>query len=62
MYVPARLEKAQLDKIREFEGKKKIRVIALTELELEPALLPADELLDLQNLEKEVGYCLLVVR
>ena len=23
---------------------------------------PADELLDLQNLEKEVGYCLLVVR
>jgi len=62
MYVPARLEKAQLDKIREFEEKKKIRVIALTELELEPALLPADELLDLQNLEKEVGYCLLVVR
>lgn len=62
MYVPARLEKDQLDKIREFEEKKKIRVIALTELELEPALLPADELLDLQNLEKEVGYCLLVVR
>lgn len=62
MYVPARLEKAQLHKIRKFEEKKKIRVIALTELELEPALLPADELLDLQNLEKEVGYCLLVVR
>lgn len=62
MYVPAHLKEDQLEKIKQFEEQKHTRVVALAEIDVEPAPLEPDELSELKDLEKAVGCCLLAVK
>ncbi|HNR34408.1 MAG TPA: hypothetical protein PKO36_04465 [Candidatus Hydrogenedentes bacterium] len=62
MYVFAPLSIDQIQRVQEFERAEGIRLLALKEVQVEPELLPADKLMALNELEKNLGVCLLAVR
>jgi len=62
MFVPANLDSAQLKAIQDIEQNENIRLIALKDLDVQPAMLPMDKVAALQQLEREMGLCLLAVR
>ena len=61
MFVVARLSADQLKMIQQFEKDEGIRLIAMTEMEVEPEMIEADKLTDLQKLEEQLGVCLVAV-
>ncbi|MBN2307826.1 MAG: hypothetical protein JXR94_02575 [Candidatus Hydrogenedentes bacterium] len=62
MYVFAKLDDEGLERVQELERLTGMRLVALTDVALDPASLPADMLDRLQGLEEELGMCLLAVR
>jgi len=62
MFVPANLDSAQLKAIQDIEQSENIRLLALKDLDVQPAMLPMDKVAALQQLEREMGLCLLAVR
>lgn len=62
MFVPANLDSAQLKVIQDIEQSENIRLLALKDLDVQPAMLPMDKVAALQQLEREMGLCLLAVR
>ena len=62
MHVLANLKQEQLRVIQEFEQKAGVRVLALAPMEIDPASIDADLLTRLQEMEKELGVCLVAVR
>jgi len=62
MFVPANLNEGQLERLRTFEQRQGIRVLALADVQVEPNLLDAEKLMGLQDLEQDLGCCLLAVR
>jgi hypothetical protein len=61
MFVVAKLTDAQIRAIQQFEKEEGIRLIAMTEMEVEPEMIEADKLTDLQRLEEQLGVCLVAV-
>jgi len=61
MFVPANLDEGQLDRLRAYEQREGLRVLALADVQVEPGLLDAEGLVGLQELEQELGCCLLAV-
>lgn len=62
MFVFANLSQEQVKAVQAFELAEGIRLLALKEVALDPEFLPADKLMGLNELEKELGICLLAVR
>lgn len=62
MYTLAGLNENQLAALQRFEEESGLKVLAFTPLPVEPAVLPADVLGRLQELEKALGVCLLAVQ
>ena len=62
MYVYARLTENQVHELRQFEEKKDVRVLALSEARIAPADLDPDKLDELIRLEKRMGICLVAVQ
>ena len=62
MFAFANLSKEQVTAVQEFEHTEGVRVLALKEIHVDPDVLPADKLLALNELEKDMGVCLLAVR
>jgi hypothetical protein len=62
MFAFANLSKEQVKAVQEFEVAEGVRLLALKEIHVEPDLLPADKLMTLNQLEKNMGVCLLAVR
>jgi hypothetical protein len=62
MYFIAKVDGEKLHEIQEFEKRAGVRLLALSEVDLEPAPLPADLLEELREKEEEWGVCLVAVR
>jgi hypothetical protein len=62
MYVLANLESSTLERIQKFERDSGVRLLALRDVELEPAAIAADTLAEVKKLEEELGICLVAVR
>jgi hypothetical protein len=62
MYVLANLESSTLERIQKFERDSGVRLLALRDVELEPAAIAADTLAEVKRLEEELGICLVAVR
>lgn len=62
MYVPAGLSEDEIHDLQSFEAESGLRVLALAPLRVEPAAISADILARLQQLERELGVCLLAVK
>ena len=62
MFVPANLNEGQIERLQDFEQRQSVRVLALADMQVEPNLLDAEKLMGLQDLEQDLGCCLLAVR
>ena len=62
MFVPANLNEGQIERLQDFEQRQGIRVLALADMQVESNLLDAEKLMGLQDLEQDLGCCLLAVR
>lgn len=62
MFTFANLSSEQIKAVQAFELSEGVRLLALKEVNMDPDLLPADKLMALNELEKELGVCLLAVR
>ena len=62
MFVLANLTDDQLDRLRAFEQKAGIKILAMKHVDIEMAPIDATELTELQTLESELGVCLVAVR
>lgn len=62
MYVLANLDSDTLERIQKFERDSGVRLLALRDVELEPAAIAADTLAEVKKLEEELGICLVAVR
>ena len=62
MYFVAKVDSEKLREIQEFEQRAGVRLLALTEIDVEPATLPPDMLKELREKEEEWGLCLVAVR
>lgn len=61
MFVLANLPEAKLDKIKDLEEHLGHAVLALAEVNVEPAKLSDDELKEIKDIEEETGLCLVAV-
>ena len=62
MFVFANLAQDQVKAVQDFESAEGVRLLALKEVCLDPEMLPADKLMTLNELEQQLGVCLLAVR
>ncbi len=62
MFVLANLNEKKLEAIRRFEAESGLCIVAMQDVDLDPAPVEADTLSDLQELEKELGVCLVAVK
>ncbi len=62
MFVLANLDENKLMAIRRFEAESGLCVVAMQDVDLDPAPVAADTLSDLQELEKDLGVCLVAVK
>ncbi len=62
MFVFANLNTEQVKAIQKFECSEGVRLLALKEVQLEPEMIAADKLAALNDLERNLGICLLAVR
>ena len=62
MFVLASLDEQKLEAIRKFEKQSGLCVLAMQDVQLNPAPVAADALMGLQRLEKELGVCLVAVK
>jgi hypothetical protein len=62
MYVLANLDSDTLERIQKFERDSGLRLLALRDVDLEPAAIAADSLAEVKKLEEELGICLVAVR
>ena len=61
MFVLANLNDEQVHRLQAFEAEKGIRVLALQDVPVEPAPLAQNDLDSVQELEAELGLCLVAV-
>ncbi|HOZ47163.1 MAG TPA: hypothetical protein PLO37_18075 [Candidatus Hydrogenedentes bacterium] len=61
LYTLAKLTDAQLDALRCFEKKSGLKILALSEVDVEFAPIDADMLMGLQELETDLDVCLIAV-
>jgi hypothetical protein len=62
LYTFAKLEDAQLTAIQDIEREEGLKVLALREVDAQPDMIDAQKLARLQELEKQLGMCLIAVR
>jgi hypothetical protein len=62
MFTFANLDDVKLKEIREFEAKSGLRVVALADVDLEPAPVASDTVEELRKMEQDLGVCLLAVK
>ena len=62
MYVLANLTSEQLQTIQQFEQSANVRVLALSPMDVDPASIDGQLLQKLQQIEEELGVCLVAVR
>lgn len=62
MYTFARLSREDLDRVQAAEQELGVRLLALTDVTLEPAPVDAAQVTAIQDIEEELGICLLAVR
>jgi hypothetical protein len=62
MFAFANLSNEQIKTVQDFERAEGLRLLALKEVHVDPDLLPADKLMALNELEKNMGVCLLAVQ
>jgi len=62
MFVPARLSEKQLAAIEKFEQSNGAKLVALTNIALEPVDLSEQALAKVRRLEQDTGLCLVAVK
>ncbi len=62
MFVLAQLDPSQLSVVQRFEQAAGVRLLAMKDMEVASAPITADMLEELQQLEEELGVCLVAVR
>lgn len=62
MFVIAGLDRKRLSLLQNFEKESGLKVLALTPLKVQPAPLSQEELKRIQQLEEQLGVCLLAVK
>lgn len=62
MFMLAGLTEEKLKALQQFEAESGLRVLAVTPISVEPAPIAADDLARLQDLERQLGVCLLAVK
>ncbi len=58
MYLLSKLDQQKLNKLREFEQEKGVKVLAFSEVDAEPADIDQGALDELKHLEEELGVTL----
>ncbi len=61
MYVLANLNDDQVARVKRFEEQNGLQVLAFSDVPLKPAAVDAELLGELENLERELGCCLVAV-
>ncbi len=61
MYVFAKLSDDQLKALQDFEQNSEVKLLAVTDVTLEPAALDAEKVAHLRDLEEQLGMCLVAV-
>lgn len=61
IYTFAKLDDAQVNRIRDFEARTNVKVLALEEVQLDAAPIDAAQLAELQQLENGLSVCLVAV-
>lgn len=61
VYAVSKVGDSKLDKIKEFEQETGVTLLALSELNVEPAKIEGDTLDEIKALEKELGVTLVAV-
>ncbi len=62
MFTFANLDDAKLREIQEFEAKSGLRVVALADVNIDPAAVAADTVEELRKMEQDLGVCLVAVK
>jgi hypothetical protein len=62
MYTFAKLNQSQLAALQKFEAEAGYKVLAVTDLKLDPEQLDAEQLAALRKLEEDMGTCLVAVQ
>ncbi len=61
MYTFAKLNQSQIAALQQFEEQQGFKVLALTDLKMDPEQLDVEQLTTLQKLEEDLGTCLVAV-
>jgi hypothetical protein len=62
MYSFAKLDTRQLKNLQQFEEKEGVRLLAFTPVEVKPATIPDKTLQAIQDLERDLGICLVAIK
>ena len=62
MYAFASLSEEQIAALRAYEKEQGVKLLAVSEVELDPAPIDAADLAKVQALEEQLGVCLVAVR
>ena len=62
MYALAHLSQDQVSALQQFEEKEGLRLIAMTEVNVEPAPLDAERLAAVKDFEQQFGVCVVAVQ
>ena len=62
MYALAHLSQDQVTALQQFEEEEDVRLIAMTEVDLQPAPLDAEKLSAVKDFEQQLGVCVVAVQ
>jgi hypothetical protein len=62
MYGLAHLSQEQVSALQQFEEKEGVRLIAMAEMDLQPAPLDAEKLSAVKDFEQQFGVCVVAVQ